>query len=656
MLHVGVFARATPPPSPPTLSLSPSPSRDARMQPPHLSCPSSSTSVHASSHILHVVHSLLSSAGFSKSSSQAIHLLTEVFERYLLLVASTSHHHSGHVGRRVATACDVERSLNELGTSTEDIQRWFEEEGGDVAGQWLSVEEEAEREESLGTIRRPRGESLSWSVKQVTYFGLPDLLNTGKVPASDRGDLIMHYQTVDAEQRAALEAILLTEDEESDEEEQIKPYEETPPPPYTSGRVDASPASVQSLSPTYKRRRLSTASVEYVPSFLPDFPVKDADAADRLTSVRDTDAEFEREVQRRVQLGEERSELLHEGAERGQGSREEQEAKAMMTLDLAPAPKRATEDNWQSAVDFSTSTLATQQTIDDIPDGIVADDDEEDGSRAVKAESSNRVFANDYLALVSEASATPPTLLTPTGSAHANAFNQRRGLATLLSDPSKYGPCDTIFAAIDVRPSAAPFQPGPSLLITPPTNSTSAPTFTPIRASGRELVSTSTMNNSLHPICKHRIPNNVLNSSRLLSGGTSGEIFRRVTRIHDPIPILDERHAERVFHGTQAPKEQLSESNSYLREALDVLKAKRAEEIRAGTLEEEESRLSLSTSRDKMRLKSGTLVQTWDWMSRDYTDTILPAKKFRNGTTGVFSSNSTEADSIRQRSESVYNT
>ena len=111
------------------------------MQTSHLCCPSSSTSStsqYASSYITQFVHSILNSAGFSKSSSQAIELLTEVFERYLLLLASTSKQHSDHVGRLSATPWDVEVALNDLGSSTDDIQRWFDEEGGDVAGRWLS--------------------------------------------------------------------------------------------------------------------------------------------------------------------------------------------------------------------------------------------------------------------------------------------------------------------------------------------------------------------------------------------------------------------------------------------------------------------------------------------------------------------------------------
>jgi hypothetical protein len=461
----------------------------------------------------------------------------------------------------------------------------------------------------------------------------------GKGNASQES-LIYHYRTIDEDERARLESIVLDEEEVDEEviQENDNPMQSlSPPPPYQSSEQNGT----SPRPPTYKRRKLSAALVEYVPFFLPEFPGKEDGESLPSSSAREADAEFEKERERRLQMGEDRKELLNGTSITG----EDQQARARATLDMAPAPVRAVEDNWISAIEFASSTLAKQQGIDDIPEAII---EREDTSVRTDQESSHRIFANDYLALVSEQNSVPPALLTPNGSAFSNIFNQRRNLASILSDPSKYVPTDTIFASIDARPSAASFQPGPSLLITPPTNTNSAPTFTPIQASGRELLSTSTINNALYPVCRHRIPNNALNASRYMSGGETGEIFRRVTRTLDPIPILDERHAERVFHGVQAPKEHLSESHSYLREALDVLKVKRAEEIRVGiengTIGEEQSQLSLSASRDKLRVKSGTLVQTWDFMSRDYADPVLPGKKYRNGTAGVFVSTANDGD------------
>lgn len=463
----------------------------------------------------------------------------------------------------------------------------------------------------------------------------------GKVNAS-LGSLTYHYRIIEEDERVRLESILLDNgDDETEGEAEETDTDRQPlscPPPYQTSEENG----ISPHSPIYKRRKLNASSVEYVPFFLPAFPDREV-AAEVLAFVgaREADAEFERERERKLQMGEDRKELLNETSNSG----EIQESRARAALDMAPAPKRAAGDNWQSAVEYASSTLVQQQSIDDLPEDLVEDDDT---AARPDQESSHRIFANDYLALVAEQKSVPPALLTPIGSAFSNIFNQRRNLASILSDPSKYVPTDTIFASIDARPSAIPFQPGPSFLITPPTNTNPAPTFTPIQANGRELISTSTINNALYPVCRHRIPKIALNASRYMSGGETGEIFRRVTRTLDPIPILDERHAERVFHGIQAPKEHLSEGHSYLREALDVLKVKRAEEIRVGiengTIGEEQSQLSLSASRDKLRVKSGTLVQTWDYLSRDYADPILPGKKYRNGTAGVFISTANEAD------------
>lgn len=150
------------------------------MQPPHFSCPSSSSSAHTSPYVTQFVQSLLNSAGFSKSSSQAIELLTEVFERYLLLLASTSKQHSNHVGRRVTVPCDVEWSMNEMGTSTQEVQRWFDQEGSDIAGRWLESEQhnglaQNGQQSGLSYAFQLGGESSPYDLC-LDFEGLTDLL------------------------------------------------------------------------------------------------------------------------------------------------------------------------------------------------------------------------------------------------------------------------------------------------------------------------------------------------------------------------------------------------------------------------------------------------------------------------------------------------
>lgn len=603
------------------------------MQPSHLCCPSSTTSDYASSQISTFILSILHSAGFSKSSSQAVELLTEVFERYLLLLGSTSKHHANHVGRRIGGPWDVELALNDLGSSTEDIRHWFDEEGGDVAGRWMSEEEMTEAQEVSSTAKR-----------------LGDLSRVGRVFHDEEDGMFLHYEELGEAQRAEWSELSVADEETGEDFDEITHAHSngilagsSPPPPYRSRESEESSTSEP---PRYKKRRISSTSIEYIPAFLPSFP-EDEDNETSITITTENDAEYERARQEGLRKGVDKRRLLN-GASHADTGLEVQEAKVLASREMAPEAKKSAEDCWHSAVDFASSTLAQQQSIEDLP----ADRFDESEIDLRTSTSAQRTFANDYIALITEANTVPPSLLTPLGVGFVNAFNQRRALADLVSNPSKYVPTDTIFGAIDARPTATPFIPGPSLLITPPTASNPAPTFTPVQPSGRELVSTSTINNSLFPACKHRKPSNILAASRLLSGGEASETFRRITRTLDPIPILDERHAERVFHGMQAAKELLHDDNSFLREALDILKFRRDEEAKAGELDEDgemqQSQFGLNANRDKLKIKSGTLVQTWDWMARDYTDPILPGRKYRRGTIGVkiSSAAAVELDSV----------
>lgn len=490
-----------------------------------------------------------------------------------------------------------------------------------------------------------------------------DRSNLGKAPLSEREPLELFYEDVTPDRLSALEAVF-GKDEESDSDSDAKAQSpHTPPPSYSDRSNNETPG----------KRKRGPSEDRLIPDFLPAFPVKTEVLDVNVAPTVVQDAEFARETTSRLQQGEERSKAGADAADQAA-----LEAKTCTVIDdMTGMPKRSVEDSWQSAVPFSSSMLASGQTADDIP-GITEEPSVYPSSEE-GATSSMRAFANDYPVLVREARASTPAYLTPSGGAYARVFHQRRAVAAFLTDSSKYVPCDTIFGSISARPSALPFQPTSSMLITPPTSHNSAPTFTPLRPNGRDLPSTTVQSNALYPACRHRNPSNVLNAARLVSGGVGTETYRRMTRIHDPDPILDEQHAERVFHGQPAPKELLVEGNSFLKGALDMLKVKRAEDKAGtrggmgngaqvhevemnGTDEKQTSQLSMSATRDRIKVKSGTIVSTWDWMSRDHTDAVLPGKKFRTGTAGVMlgggASGDANADEGRMRhpSESVAGT
>jgi histone H3/H4 len=615
------------------------------MQPPHLSCPSSSQSALASSFVQKYVHSALSAAGFARSSGQAVELLTEVFERYLLLLGSSTQQNASHVGRTIPCAWDVEAALRSLGSSADDVQTWLNEDGFTLAGQYdlastsrqLEDVEDAELdegsrvlEERLRFAKRPRQEALK-----------------------------IFYEDVSAEQAASMEADDVNdgeseEDDGSHDLQSSASEAQTPPPPYPG--------------PNMLKRTRSPSPDSIYPSFLPAWPTGESKSQIHVVN----DAEYAQNRLARATRPGLKSELTS-------SSDADLIKAAHIPPEPADAPSRPTKDLWTNAVSFQDSSLAAIHGPDDFP---ALDERALAAPSSVATHdnlaSSMRAFANDYPALVMEARGSELALLTPTGSQHARAFHQRRALAAFLADPSKYVPCDTIFGGVSARPTALPFQPTASMLITPPTAEHSAPTFTPLRPNGRELPSSTSQSHALYPACRHRIPGNVLNAARLVSGGVATETYRRMTRIHDPDPILDEHHAERVFHGQAAPKELLTEGNSVLKGALDALKVKRAEERAAareemglgeygagesGELDENgkpTGQLSMSATRDRIKVKNGTIVSTWDWMSRDFTDPVLPGKKFKAGTMGITLSGSADTgtpdDSMNrphQRSASV---
>ncbi|PWN36376.1 uncharacterized protein FA14DRAFT_54574 [Meira miltonrushii] len=643
------------------------------MPPPHLSVPSSSTSSFASTYVQRYVRTALSSAGFARSSGQAVELLSELMERYLLVLGSSCQKNAEHAGRTKACAWDAEAALNELGISSEEIYDWtLSEDGQQVAGHRRpmddfagDIKDESEQQLAVQRIQDTERQAEPWldGVKQ-----LDRKLRNAKPEREDAAKQSLTYEEVDQDQIDLLDRLLQADasDEDSQAEESLHPSPSPTTPDSTSAQDAAANGSL-ALYNGHKRKRSRSTSSSHIPDFLPSIPLKSEQYGEVPQDAKIyviEDADYERGKAARV-----REPTITNGhVEPADGTLPINTAE-----ELAEAPKRSVEDLWHKAIPFQSSMLASGQTVNDLP---AVSEEALNGHNTQSSMSSMHAFANDYPVLVQEARDAQPGYLTPSGPAFSRAFQQRRALASFLADASKYQPCDTLFGSISARPTVLPFHPTASLLITPPTAENPAPSFSAIRPNGRDLPSSTIGNIALYPTCRHRNPGNVLNAARFLSGGVGSETYRRMTRIHDPEPILDEQHAERVFHGQAAPKELLVEDNSILKGALDVLKLKRAEERQAareangspdydlgaqgaGTDVDGDrtGQLAMSATRDRIKVKNGTTVSTWDWIQRDYTDPQLLAKKFKQGTAGVYLSNGASAGGRdRQRSESVAET
>lgn len=487
-------------------------------------------------------------------------------------------------------------------------------------------------------------------------------------------------------------------------------------------------------------RQFGDAVIDYVPSYLPLFPgitsehdtaastsapeAIEVDAEDAVTKPQplEVDPEYILEEQRRRELaqkkadeaaaaaaaaeaakGEDANGAGVETAPVSQKTAEERVAEAEKAFEALQA-RRILRDSWRETVNYDSSTLATTYAKDELRDleqNVSAVLSDPFVVPVAPPTSSLRAFAADYQALVEDptSSGAAGIFLTPSGPANQDAATKRRRLAHALADASRYAPNDSLYAAVSVRPSVIPFNPGPSWLVStlpPPTlyednvevaNALSAPVLTPVRPQGRPaaLVPAS---GALVPTLGHRHPSHLTIGARVVA---SADLLKRVSRYDDPVPILDDKHAERFFHGLPASRDLLGGSgsssdlssnisttrssggggsgsgNSTLRPALEKLvlqmREKEAEILPEEDKEElqrrqQELQLQLqaalaseSAGKDSAALSSGliadsyasrirngniTMVHTWDWTPRDPYDNMLPGKKARTpGRRGV---------------------
>ncbi|SJX66169.1 uncharacterized protein SRS1_13604 [Sporisorium reilianum f. sp. reilianum] len=487
-------------------------------------------------------------------------------------------------------------------------------------------------------------------------------------------------------------------------------------------------------------RHFGHAVIDYVPAYLPLFPSIAPDAGEAAAASQDTgdvepvkaeahddivvkvepvevDPEYILEEQRRKELAQRKADEAAaaaaaaaaaeearmqdadatEAAPVVQKTAEERAAEAEKAFEALQA-RRILRDSWRESVTYDASTLAATYPKDELRDleqNVAAVLSDASITSIAPTTSSLRAFAADYQALVEDptSSSSAGIYLTPSGPAHQDAATKRKRLAHALADASRYTPNDSLYAAVAARPSVIPFAPGPSWLVStlpPPTlyednvevaNALSAPVLTPVRPQGRPaaLIPAS---GALVPTLGHRHPSHLTIGARVVA---SAELLKRVSRYDDPVPILDDKHAERFFHGLPASRDLLGGSgsssdlssnisstrssgdggsgsgNSTLRPALEKLvlqmREKEAQILPEEDKEElqrrqQELQLQLQAAlasenrdgKDSVVLSSGliadsyasrirngniTMVHTWDWTPRDPYDSMLPAKKVR---------------------------
>ena len=87
---------------------------------------------------------------FSRTSSEASHVLTDLLSRYISLLAATCAQYAEHAGRSYVSPADIVSSLEELGVSVDELKDYCEGEGREMTRYTSST---ARRMEELAVLK-----------------------------------------------------------------------------------------------------------------------------------------------------------------------------------------------------------------------------------------------------------------------------------------------------------------------------------------------------------------------------------------------------------------------------------------------------------------------------------------------------------------------
>lgn len=91
-----------------------------------------------------VVQRTLHAHNFSRSSSQAVQVLSDLLARYLSLLSLTCAQYAQHAGRTDMSIYDVILSMEELGLTPEDLVGFYESDGKELARYAVATSRRAE--------------------------------------------------------------------------------------------------------------------------------------------------------------------------------------------------------------------------------------------------------------------------------------------------------------------------------------------------------------------------------------------------------------------------------------------------------------------------------------------------------------------------------
>ncbi|KAI0776783.1 hypothetical protein BD413DRAFT_522614 [Trametes elegans] len=213
---------------------------------------------------------------FSRSSTQANQVLTDLLSRYLTLFASTCAKYAQHAGRLRLSPDDAVHAIEELGTSVEELSEYCATEGREMARYAVHS---TKRLEDLNEFSAQLAVGLRSDEDDripLHWAPLPDYLPSEEEDESD-------YDEIETPEDESVHAVVKTAEHSPHEldvdmadSNAIPPKDPLTRPPPTPP-LPLSPVSNPSTPPPRKRQRTSSwQPPEHIPDFLPPFPTHDS--------------------------------------------------------------------------------------------------------------------------------------------------------------------------------------------------------------------------------------------------------------------------------------------------------------------------------------------------------------------------------------------
>ncbi|GJJ13966.1 hypothetical protein Clacol_008223 [Clathrus columnatus] len=196
---------------------------------------------------------------FSKTSTRATYILTNILSRYLILLSETCARHAQHAGRTGITVREAVSALEEIGVDIDELREYAE---GEVEDLLRYTAQTAKRAEELAEIKS--------AIRDGSYY-------------DPSNDIPLVYAPFDEED--------ISDDEAANQPIKTEEYPEYYLQPLTRNAENKdifdvehlassvfpilSPEEPGSQSPPHKRTRLPSNSdlPDYIPNFFPPFPI-----------------------------------------------------------------------------------------------------------------------------------------------------------------------------------------------------------------------------------------------------------------------------------------------------------------------------------------------------------------------------------------------